>query len=54
MLSIMNDLVRIVWLVACVLLADVTLVLAQGQSGTFNGRVIDQGEAVLVQPSSTS
>jgi hypothetical protein len=38
---------RIVRLVACVVLADVTLVLAQGALGTLNGRVVDQGDAVL-------
>jgi carboxypeptidase family protein/TonB-dependent receptor-like protein len=38
---------RITWLVACVILADATLVWAQGALGTFNGRVLDQGDAVL-------
>jgi Carboxypeptidase regulatory-like domain/TonB dependent receptor len=37
----------IAWLVASVILADVTLVLAQGALGTFNGRVLDPGDAVL-------
>src|SRR3989441_2513313 len=38
---------RIAWLVACIIVADVTLGLAQGALGTLNGRVIDQGDAVL-------
>ena len=42
-----NGVFRIVWLVACVILADATLVLAQGGLGTFNGRVVDPGDAVL-------
>jgi hypothetical protein len=42
-----NGVFRIVWLVACVILADATLVLAQGALGTFNGRVVDPGDAVL-------
>jgi hypothetical protein len=42
-----NGVFRIVWLVACVILADATLVLAQGASATLNGRVVDPGDAVL-------
>jgi hypothetical protein len=42
-----NGVFRIVWLVACVILADATLVLAQGGLGTFIGRVVDPGDAVL-------
>jgi carboxypeptidase family protein/TonB-dependent receptor-like protein len=42
-----NGVFRIAWLVASVVLADATLVLAQGALGTFNGRVIDPGDAVL-------
>src|SRR2546422_1961134 len=38
---------RIAGLVACVILADATLVLAQGAVGTLNGRVVDPGDAVL-------
>ena len=38
---------RIAWLIACVMVADVALVSAQGALGTFNGRVLDQGDAVL-------
>ena len=38
---------RIVWLVACVILADATLVLAQGGLGTLAGRLVDQNDAVL-------
>src|SRR2546425_6505667 len=42
-----NGVFRIVGLVACVILADAMLVLAQGGLGTFTGRVLDQGDAVL-------
>src|SRR5712692_10510047 len=42
-----NGVFRIVWLVACVLLAGATLVVAQGALGTLNGRALDQGDAVL-------
>jgi hypothetical protein len=38
---------RIAGLVACVILADATLILAQGAVGTLNGRVVDPGDAVL-------
>jgi hypothetical protein len=42
-----NGVFRIVGLVACVILVDAMLVLAQGGLGTFTGRVLDQGDAVL-------
>jgi hypothetical protein len=42
-----NSVFRMAWLLASVILADVTLVVAQGASGTFNGRALDQGDAVL-------
>jgi carboxypeptidase family protein len=38
---------RTAWLIVCVIVAGATLVLAQGALGTFNGRVLDQGDAVL-------
>src|SRR5262249_40733949 len=38
---------RLAWLIASVILADATLVMAQGALGTFNGRVVDPGNAVL-------
>jgi hypothetical protein len=38
---------RLAWLIAWVILADATLVGAQGALGTFNGRVVDPGNAVL-------
>jgi hypothetical protein len=37
----------VAWLVACVTLAGATPVVAQGALGTLNGRVFDQGDALL-------
>jgi hypothetical protein len=37
----------VAWLVACLIVTDASLVLAQGAFGTLNGRVVDQGDAVL-------
>src|SRR5882672_6455285 len=37
----------VAWLVAYLIVAGATLVSAQGAFGTFNGRVLDQGDAVL-------
>ncbi len=44
---LVNGACRITWLVACVILAGATAVLAQGGLGTFNGRVVDPENAVL-------
>src|SRR5687768_434764 len=37
----------VAWLIAWLIVTDATLVLAQGASGTLNGRVLDPGDAVL-------